>query len=156
VSNALMRRPTFGSASFILVGAAAFLLLHLQFALWWESYYSHFPVDGYQAAMAAHRVPPFFASSERSLLVARLVLAVLPLLALPFAGVTPWKAVWAMWGGVMVAVVFIWVATPALRQDSNMWPIDLVFLAVMTGIPLVLGMFAYLLVISVRRQMESP
>lgn len=106
-------------------------------------------------AMAEHRIPPFFASSERSLLIARIVLAVLPLLALPFASVTPWKAVRAMWGGVMLAVVVIWVATPALRQDSNMWPIDLVFLAVMTGIPLVLGMFAYLLAISVRRQMES-
>jgi hypothetical protein len=140
---------------FVLVGVVAFLLLHLQFALWWDSYYARFPVYGYQAAMAAHRVPPFFASSERSLLIARVVLAILPLLALPFASVTPWKAVRAMWGGVMMAVVLIWLATPALRQDSNMWPIDLVFLAVMTGIPLVLGMFAYLLAISVRRQMES-
>jgi hypothetical protein len=139
---------------FVLVGVIAFLLLHLQFALRWDSYYSRFPLNGYQAAMDAYRVPPFFASSERSLLIARVALAILPLLALPFASVTPWKAVRAMWGGVMAAVVLIWLATPALRQDSNMWPIDLVFLAVMTGIPLVLGMFAYLLALSVRRQMQ--
>lgn len=149
-----MPRPTFGSRTFLVGGAVAFLLLHLQFALCWDSYYARFPIYGYQAAMAAHRVPPFFASSERSLLIARVVLAVLPLLALPFASVTPWKAVRAIWGGVMVAVVLIWAATPALRQDSNMWPIDLVFLAVMTGVPLVLGMVAYLLATSVRRQME--
>ena len=39
----------------------------------------------------------------------------------------------------MIAVVLIWVATARLRQDSNMWPIDFVFLAVETGVPLVVG-----------------
>ena len=33
----------------------------------------------------------------------------------------------------------IWVATPKLRNDSNMWPIDFVFLAVMTGVPMLVG-----------------
>jgi hypothetical protein len=149
-----MRTPRreLGSRMFVLVGAVAFLLLHLQFVLWWDSYYSRFPFYGYRSAMAAHQVPPFFTSSERSLLVARFALAVLPLIALPFASITPWKAVRAMWGGVMLAVILIWISTPALRQDSNLWPIDLVFLAVTTGIPLVLGMFTYLLAVSVLRQ----
>jgi hypothetical protein len=39
----------------------------------------------------------------------------------------------------MIAVVLIWVATARLRQDSNMWPIDFVFLAVQTGVPMAVG-----------------
>ena len=39
----------------------------------------------------------------------------------------------------MAACVVIWVATAKLRNDSNMWPISLVFLAVMTGVPMLIG-----------------
>jgi len=93
--------------------------------------------------MASGRIPPFFSSSERSLLVARIVLAILPLLALPFAGNSPWKAAGGLWVGVMLATIAIWIATPALRQDSNMWPLDLAYLGVVTAIPLFLGALAY-------------
>lgn len=150
-----MRLRTFGPRPFLLAGFVAFLVLHLHFALMWDAYYSRFPVWGYQSAMAAHRVPPFFVSSARSLLIARIVLAILPVLALPFVSGTPWKAMRAMWGGVMLAVVLIWIATPALRQDSNMWPIDLLYLAVVTGLPLVIGMFAFILVSRVRKRYTS-
>ncbi len=39
----------------------------------------------------------------------------------------------------MVSLVAIWVATPQFRNDSNMWPIDLVFLAFVTGVPVFAG-----------------
>jgi len=39
----------------------------------------------------------------------------------------------------MVAVVLIWLATARLRQDSNMWPIDFIFLAVLISVPMVVG-----------------
>jgi hypothetical protein len=39
----------------------------------------------------------------------------------------------------MGAVVLVWLATAQLRQDSNMWPIDFVFLSVLTGLPMLVG-----------------
>jgi hypothetical protein len=45
----------------------------------------------------------------------------------------------ALWAGIMSAVVLVWVGTARLRQDSNMWPIDFVFLSVMTGVPMLVG-----------------
>ncbi len=44
-----------------------------------------------------------------------------------------------MWVGVMLSVMLIWGGTARLRQDSNMWPIDLVYLSFMTAPPLFLG-----------------
>lgn len=55
-------------------------------------------------------------------------------------------AVLALWTGVMLAVLGIWVATPRLREDSNMWPIDLVVIAYQTGAPLVVGTLFFLVV----------
>ena len=45
----------------------------------------------------------------------------------------------ALWVGVMTGIVLAWVATARLREDSNMWPISLAFLAVMTGLPMLVG-----------------
>jgi hypothetical protein len=42
-----------------------------------------------------------------------------------------------------------------LRQDSNMWPIDLVYLGVVTGLPILIGMFAYMLVSRLLRKTSS-
>ena len=142
-----MPRPTLPSwiflGIFIGAGLLVFLALQLQLAMSWRSYYALYPIPGYEEAMASGRIPPFFSSSERSLLVTRIVLAILPLLALPFAGSSPWKAAGGLWIGVMLATVSIWIATPALRQDSNMWPIDFAYLGVVTAIPLFLGALAY-------------
>ena len=38
-----------------------------------------------------------------------------------------------------LALLPVWVGTTRLREDSNMWPIDLVFLVFATGLPLLLG-----------------
>ena len=84
--------------------------------------------------------PPFFTSSPRSELVAGAVLFAMTLgMTLLPTGRAALTGV-AIWAGVMAAVVVLWVATPPLRNDSDMWPIDLVFLAVNTGVPILLGM----------------
>ena len=38
-----------------------------------------------------------------------------------------------------LALLLVWDGTSRLREDSNLWPIDLVFLLFATGIPLLLG-----------------
>lgn len=50
----------------------------------------------------------------------------------------PWLGI-AMWAGVMCAVVAIWLATPTMRNDSNLWPVDLVVNGAMTGAPMLIG-----------------
>ena len=96
--------------------------------------------------MAEGHVPAFFTTSPRSLLVGSLVLFLLPLLTLLFGGGQPIKFTLALWAGVMAALVSVWVATPQLRQDSNIWPIDLVLLAFRTGLPLIAGASAVVLI----------
>ena len=80
-----------------------------------------------------------FFPGQKSLLIANFVLfaAALGLTLIPSgkrAGVGA-----ALWVGVISAVVLVWVATARLRQDSNMWPIDFVILAFMTGVPMLVG-----------------
>jgi hypothetical protein len=120
---------------YVLAGAVVFLILHIHFVVAWESLYAHHPWTGY----APGRSPAFFSSSPKSLAIASAVLLVM---ALALTVIPPGQRAGiggALWAGVMIAVVLIWVATARLRQDSNMWPIDFVFLAVQTGVPIGVG-----------------
>jgi hypothetical protein len=120
---------------YLLAAAVVFLIMHLYFVLAWDSVYAQHPWAGYAPGIA----PPFFSSSPRSQLTASVVLLVMALaLTLIPSGGKRLIGI-AMWAGVIAACVLIWVATPKLRNDSNMWPIDLVFLAVMTGVPMLVG-----------------
>ena len=134
-----MNRPFIRTLVFALLGGLAFLALQWQLSHAWTSYYSRFPWRGYEQAMREGHVAPVLTTSPRSLLIGRVVLLLFPLVALWFGAGRPITSTMALWGGVMVSVVAIWAATPQLRQDSNMWPIDLVFLAFCTGIPLLVG-----------------
>ena len=128
--------------AYLLAAAVIFLFLHLYFVLSWDSLYAPHPWRGYAPGVA----PPFFTSSPRSELVAGAVLFAMTLgMTLLPAGRAALTGV-AIWAGVMAAVVVLWVATPPLRNDSDMWPIDLVFLAVNTGVPILLGWIAGLAV----------
>ena len=120
---------------YVLAGAAVFLILQTHFVLTWESLYAHYPWKGYAPGMS----PAFFSSSPRSLTTASAVLfaTALALTVIP-PGQRPGIGS-ALWAGVMIAVVLVWAVTPRLRQDSNMWPIDFVLLAVQTGVPMVVG-----------------
>ncbi len=51
----------------------------------------------------------------------------------------PWPGYAAVWAGVMCAVVAIWLATPTMRNDSNLWPVDFVVNGAMTGAPMLIG-----------------
>src|SRR5437762_3328569 len=120
---------------YVLAGAAVFLILQTHFVLTWESLYAHYPWKGYAPGIS----PAFFTSSPRSLAITSAVLfaTALALTVIP-PGQQPWIGI-ALWAGVMIAVALVWVATARLRQDSNMWPIDFAFLAVQTGVPMVVG-----------------
>ena len=119
---------------YVLAGAIVFLILHIHFVVAWESLYAHHPWWGQHPGG-----PAVFTGSPRSLAIASAVLFVM---ALALTVIPPGQRPGigsALWAGVMIAVVLIWVATARLRQDSNMWPIDFVFLAVQTGVPMVVG-----------------
>jgi hypothetical protein len=120
---------------YVLAGAVVFLILHIHFVLAWDSLYALHPWTGY----APGRSPAFFSSSPRSVAIANVVLfaTALALTMIP-PGQRPRIGV-ALWAGVMGAVVLVWLATARLRQDSNMWPIDFVFLSVLTGLPMLVG-----------------
>ena len=130
-----MKPMKLGIGMFAVVGALIMLLLQLHFALSWEAYYAHFPFQGYSPPAG----PPFFSTSTRSLAVTAAVLFALPLFVLRFARQGPFASTRALLAGVVAAFVVIWFSTKALREDSNMWPIDLVLLTIMTGVPLFLG-----------------
>ncbi len=120
---------------YFFAAAVIFLLLHVYFVLTWDGLYAQYPWTGYAPGVS----PPFFSSSPRSELVAYAVLFATALgLTLIPSGSKPWVGV-AMWAGVTAAVVLVWVATPQLRNNSNMWPIDLVFLSFITGVPMLIG-----------------
>jgi hypothetical protein len=89
--------------------------------------------------MPRGRSPAFFSSSPRSVAIANVVLfaTAFALTMIP-PGQRPRIGV-ALWAGVMGTVVLVWLATAQLRQDSNMWPIDFVFLSVLTGLPMLVG-----------------
>lgn len=123
----------------VAVGAVTMLLLHLHFVMFWESSYSGFEWRGYEGCIVHGRCPPFFSGTSRSLLITNLVLFFLPLVVFWFARERPWTSTLGLWLGVMLSVVIIWLATKRLREDSNMWPISLVFLSFMTAFPLLLG-----------------
>jgi hypothetical protein len=127
--------PTRPQSLYFAAGAVIFLMLHLYFVLSWDALYAPHPWLGYAPGVS----PPFFTSSPRSLWLAAAVLfvAALGLTLLP-AGREQRTAV-ALWVGVMSAIILVWLATARIRQDSNMWPIDFLFLAVMTGVPMLAG-----------------
>ena len=141
-----MNRPLIRIAFIALVGGVVMLALQWHFSHAWTSYYSQFPWQGYQQAMREGHVPAFLTTSSRSSLVGWMVIFSLPVLTLWFAGGRLISSTSALWAGVMVSLVTIWVATPQLRQDSNMWPIDFLFLAFTTGIPLLLGALVFVII----------
>jgi len=77
-------------------------LLHLNFALFWHSFYSRFPLAGYGQAMAEGRVPPFFTQSAASLWITMIVLFATTLVALRLARGRRWLSALAIWAGVMI------------------------------------------------------
>lgn len=116
------------------VGAITMLLLQLHFTLFWNSYY------------AEGAYPPFFTGSTRSLEITLIVLFILPFVALWFVRGKALISTLALWLGVMFSAMIIWLASEQLRRDSNMWPIDLVLLSIMTGIPLFLGCISQIVI----------
>ena len=117
---------------YVLAGAVVFLILHIHFVVAWDSLYAHHPWTGY----APGRSPAFFSSSPRSLAIANVVLFAM---ALALTVIPPGQRPGigsALWAGVMIAAVLVWLATAPL---GNMWPIGFVFLAAWTGVPIGVG-----------------
>ena len=136
----------------LLMGAMAFLVLQWHFSHAWAGYYSRFPWRGYEQTMREGHVPAFLTTSPRSLLVGSCILFSLPFLTLWFGFGRPLLSGLALWAGVMVSLVGVWVATPRLRQDSSLWPIDIVFLLFNTGLPLMAGALGVLAIQKARER----
>ena len=96
-------------------------------------------------------MPEFLTTSPRSYPVGCVVLFLLPFLALGFGH--PFRSTLALWTGVVVGLVIAWISTPQLAQDSNMWPIDLLFLALCAGIPVWAG---GLVVYGIQKERGNP
>jgi hypothetical protein len=141
-----MNRPLIRILFFALVGWVVLLALQWHFSHAWTSYYSRFPWQGYQQAMREGHVPAFLTTSSRSSLVGGMVIFSLPILTLWFAGGRLISSTLALWAGVMISLVTTWIATPQLRQDSNMRPIDLVLLAFSSGIRLLVGALVFVMI----------
>jgi len=135
----------------ILVGIIAVLVLQWHVSMAWHSYYSHFPLRGYSSAMQSGLIAPFLTSSTRAYQVTGIFLFLLPLITISLAQRQFLKAGICLWCGVMAAVVAIWVATPKLREDSNMWPIDFLFLGFQAAVPIVAGFLVCVLYVTVRK-----
>jgi hypothetical protein len=101
--------------------------------------------------MREGHVPAFLTTSPRSFLVGSMVLFSLPFLTLWFGASRLMSSTLALWAGVVVSTTGIWVATPQLREDSNLWPIDFALLAFSTGISLWVGALAVLVVEKTKR-----
>ncbi len=134
----------------ILLGIIAVLVLQWHISSAWQTYYSHFPLPGYSKAMESGQIAPFLTTSTRAYQVTGFVLFLLPLVTLPLAQRRPVTAGLYLWCGVIIAIVAIWIATPRLRQDSNMWPIDFIFLAIQAAVPLFAGALVCVFVVSLR------
>jgi hypothetical protein len=141
-----MNRPLIRILFFTLVGCVVLLALQWHLSLTWTSYYSRFPWQGYEQAMREGHTPAFLTTSSRSSLVGGMVIISLPILTLWFAGGRLISSTLALWAGVMISLVTIWIATPQLREDSNMWPIDLALLAFSGGIRLLVGALVFMMV----------
>ena len=121
--------------------------MHCWFLQWhfsrsWSGYYSRFPWPGYEQAMKQGRVPAFLTDSPRSLRVGFCAIFALPFLTLWRSGRHALISSLALWMGIIVALMGVWLATPQFRQDSNLWPIDLVVLFFCSGLPLMAGAIA--------------
>jgi len=136
--GALLTRPR-GFLAFSLAGFLAILALQLQCMLLWGVFYSRFPWEGYSNAMQMGAIPASLTTSQASCALMIVALVLLPLLSFrsPNQRLFP---VWSgLWLGVMTGLIAIWISTPQLRNDSNLWPIDLVMLAIATAIPVLVG-----------------
>jgi len=151
-----MNRTLIRFALFTMVGVLVMLALQWHFSHAWTHYYARFPRQGYEQAMQEGHIPAFLTTSSRSALVGWMVIFALPILSFRFAAGRLISSMLALWVGVMVSLVTIWVATPQLRQDSNMWPIDLVGLGLSTAIPLSLGAMVIALLSKTYGLMVNP
>jgi hypothetical protein len=141
-----MNRPLIRILFFSLVGGVVLLALQWHFSHAWTSYYSRFPWQGYEQAMREGHVPAFLTTSSRSSLVGGMVIFSLPILTFWFAGGRLISSTLALWAAVMISLVTTWITTPQLRDDSNMWPIDLALLAFSSEIRLLVGALAFVMV----------
>jgi prolipoprotein diacylglyceryltransferase len=117
----------------------AIMLLELQVRVLW-SLYSRFPTHGYEEVWTEGKVTPSLAApSDLIMPVTLVVLGMLGAVTVLFVRGKARAVLPGLWPGAMAAYCAMWLATPALRQDSNMWPIDLVVMEIGVSIPLVIG-----------------
>lgn len=122
--------------------------LKLVVQLMWTTYYSYYPLAGYERAMASGLVDPAFYNSSRSLLHAAIVFFVCVVL-IPIYDhkrVSSFAQVF-LFCAVLALSIFAYL-TPGV-QESNLGPLTPFFLAIYTGPSFVAGVVVGLFIYSV-------
>lgn len=128
-------RAFFGSS---LVGALAFLALHLQFVVLWPGLYSLHPWNGYETAMKEGWVSPGYLESPLAFRVAMAFLVVLGAAAGLVTGARRLARFTGLAAGVVVGALAAALFYPDLWQ-SNLAPLAVVVLPVTLVPPLGVG-----------------
>jgi len=132
-------RRIFPTWTSIPAGFLTIMLLELQVRVLW-SLYSRFPMNGYQEVWREGKVTPSLAAPSSLIMpVSLVVLGIVGAVAVLFVRGRARATLTGLWLGAMAGYCTVWLSTPALRQDSNMWPIDLVLIGIGLFIPLVIG-----------------
>lgn len=124
----------------VLAGIAVAAGLELAVRGLWDGYYSHFPLRGYEGAMAAGLVAPAICNSAMAMLhVAMAFLLSGLVLMLPGDGPRRAPVALAFALAALVAMSALALAQPAARA-SNLGPMTPLFLTIYFGPPFALGM----------------
>jgi hypothetical protein len=141
----------------VVLGALTFGFLHLHFVTSWQELYVNAPWPGFEQAARRGIIQPWFTNSPRSLRVTEVVLFGLAFLVGLIRGAQPWVTSLALWLGVMIPLVPVLVARSLLANSriltitvfghGDIPTLALVYEAVRTGVPIVVGMLCAMILL---------
>ena len=120
-----------------LAGLATLLLLHLFFTLSWDALFAPRPWPGYETAMRAGTIEPWFVHSPASLWLTRAVVFAAALTIALLGRRARWWNALAFWGGSAAGIMLTY-ATTTVRSLPWGW-LGFVLYPFRVLIPIVLG-----------------
>lgn len=140
----------------VVLGAVAFIMLHIHFITAWEALYVTAPWPGLEAAAREGLVDPWFGSTPRSLRVSQVVLFGLAGVLGVMRSKEGMKTALALWLGVLLPLIPVLVARAVTSEAglvtiSPMTDVPISWLALplealRTGVPIFVGVLAGLIV----------
>jgi hypothetical protein len=123
----------------LLLAILFMVAIQAQFLVLWRPLYAHPTWKGYEIAAERGYDVPFYTTSPRALLATEMLLFLFAL-ALLLIRRSFWPLVVpGLLIGAFLGAVGVWISTRRLREDSNLWPIDMLFLLVVTAVSIALG-----------------